>query len=156
QKRISIYKERGNPTAEKAVALLQKYLVEPKKRGLEPSLFQQCGIRPRGLMDPAFLDMALLSDPTAYVVKEKERLNTYRLQLLQQTAQEIKRKAPAFAEKCDAIVERAADIGSGEIRMLIAELTPLRTFARSKILTQLDDLASLMEMDPNALDTEIL
>lgn len=155
-KRISFHREAGDPAAAKAVSFVQQFLVGTKKRELEPSLFQQSGITARSLMDPVYLDMALLRDPEGYVEQEKRKLTIYRVQLLQQTALEIKRKAPALSVRCDQVFENAQMMSAAEIRHWMTELSGVRGIVGSKLMEALDQIASLMEMDPAVLDAELL
>ncbi len=154
--RIQRYQVTGNSTAVKAISLVQRFLIEDKKGGLEPSCFEQKGIQTRKLMDPLLLDLALHSDPAEYLDREKIRLATHCTQLVQQIAQEIKRKLPTLANRCDQIVEKGEQLTPAELLAWIEELRRYRGIARFKPFALLEEISALRQIDVRVLDAELL
>jgi len=156
QKRVQIHQASGDQTAVKAVTLMQRFLVEPKKGGLEPSCFEQKGIQMRNLMDPLLLDLALHTDPAEYIEREKTRIATHCTQLVQQIAQDLKRRTPGMAARCDGIVERGEQLTPDELSAWIEELRQVRGIARSKPFAVLEEIAALRHLDVRVLDAELV
>lgn len=156
QKRIEIAKEKNDPAAKKAIALIQRFLTGKKTGGLEPSMFEQCGIPSKGIMDPVYLDLALLRDPEAYAADEARRLNQFRVQLLHVATQQIRRKAPQLEARCEEVMERAHLMTAEEVDAWIAECSFHRQLAHSKPLALLEEISSLMKMDGAALYEELV
>lgn len=156
QKRIHIYQESGNSPAVKAISLMQRFLVDVKKGGLEPSCFEQKGIHTRKLMDPVLLDDALLTNPAEYVEKEKVRLAIHCTQLVQHIALELKRKVPAISDQCDEIVEKGEELTAAELLEWIEKIRQYRSIARSKPFALLEEISALRNLDVRVLDAELL
>lgn len=155
-KRIEIAREKNDPTAQKAIALIQRFLTGKKTGGLEPSVFEQCGIPSKGLMDPVYLDLALLRDPEAYAADEARRLGQFRIQLLHLATQQIRKKAPQLEARCEEVMERAHLMSAEEVDAWIAECGFHRQLAHSKPLALLEEVSSLMKMGDAALYEELL
>ncbi len=156
QKRIEIAKEKNDPAAQKAILLIQRFLTGKKTGGLEPSVFEQCGIPMKGLMDSVYLDLVLLRDPEAYAADEMRRLAQFRVQLLQVATQQIRRKAPQLEERCQEVMERAHLMTAEEVDAWIAECNFHRPLQRSKPIALLEEISSLMKMDGAALYEELV
>ncbi|HSX26942.1 MAG TPA: hypothetical protein VLE89_08065 [Chlamydiales bacterium] len=152
QKRVEVYKEGEDPTAAKAISFVQQFLVGPKRKGLEPSHFEQSRIPFKRMMDPVFLEIALLKDPEAYVTEEKKRLETYRIQMLQMAAHEIQGKEPRLAARCAEIIGKADQLSANDISEWMAEISG----HRSKAIPVLEGLVALMQIDEKTLEAELL
>lgn len=144
-KRIELHRE--DPASFKAISALQKYL----RRGT--SQFQESGIRMDRLMDPTVLQIALHEDPQQYLVRERGKLESFRVLSIQRLAQTIKNKVSETEPKCDELIEKAPNMSAEELRIVIEELRAQGV--KAKLLTPLEEILSFMELDPAELEAEL-